>query len=65
MVIALLGELAVLSNQYQDFGLETPEGGTFKLIKYPESFKTTLMQVSLITLRGGVTKKIKIEENPH
>jgi len=45
MVIALLGELAVLSNQYQDFGLETPEGGTFKLIKYPESFKTTLMQI--------------------
>jgi len=45
MVIALLGELAVLSNQYQDFGLETPEGATFKHIQYPKSYKTTLMQI--------------------
>lgn len=45
MIIALLGELSVLSNQYQDFSLSTNESREFEHIKFPESFKTTLMQI--------------------
>ncbi|KAJ1212758.1 hypothetical protein NDU88_000403 [Pleurodeles waltl] len=45
--IAILGELAAISSAGGDFSinLNPPEGG-FKLLKYPESFAASLMQVS-------------------
>jgi len=45
MIISLLGQLAILSNQHVDLGLTPPQGRDFKHILYPDSLKTTLMQV--------------------
>jgi len=45
MIISLLGQLAILSNQHADLELTPPQGRNFKHILYPDSFKTTLMQV--------------------
>jgi len=45
MIISLLGQLAILSNQHVDYGLTPPQGRYFKHILYPDSLKTTLMQV--------------------
>ena len=48
MIISLLGQLAILSNQHVDLGLTPPQGRDFKHILYPDSLKTTLMQVSYV-----------------
>jgi len=45
MAVASLAQLAVLSTAHVDFKLIQPVGG-FKSIKYPDSFKASLMQVS-------------------
>ena len=45
LVVATLAELALLSTAHQDFSLVQPAAG-FKRIKYPNSFKASLMQVA-------------------
>ena len=45
LVVATMAELALLSTAHQDFALVQPPAG-FKRIKYPDSFKASLMQVA-------------------
>jgi hypothetical protein len=47
ITISVLGQLILMSNQRMDFpiNVNSPPGG-FKNIKYPKSFRTTLLQIS-------------------
>jgi hypothetical protein len=45
MVVGYMGNLMVLASK-RDFPFQTPDGYTYQYIKYPNSFRTTLAQVS-------------------
>ncbi|XP_046634559.1 uncharacterized protein LOC124313793 [Daphnia pulicaria] len=60
IAISVLGQLILMSNKRLDFPIDEnlPTGG-FKFIKYPKSFRTTLLQIS----HGGYLAFLKAHTN--
>ena len=52
--IGLLGDLMIMSSEIKDFPIDgqLPQNGTIRYVKYPKSFRTTLVQISNDALRA-------------
>ena len=52
--IGLLGDLMIMSSEIKDFPIDgqLPQNGAIRYVKYPKSFRTTLVQISNEALRA-------------